>query len=720
MKKILLILGLMGSSCYAVNPIITYVRISTGATQGGGPNVQTATVANSLNLPFVGNGVQCLRSVNGAIAGTGLDCGQGGVSGGSNTIVASPQYQVPFYSVAGTSNVISGASGFNWYGSSVSVPSLVATAQTLSPQYFVGSSTTSGVMESINGGIGLASNLDIYLEPPVGLSAVITQGSKLAFITPNGAGRTYISPQNLSGGIGALTFNLPTSSGTTGQFLSTDGNGTMSWQTVTSSGGSGGSSIYPATATPTFPFGANATSITTPQVTTAGTFIQTFGGGLGSSSLVFKSASTAFDAYDQITDAGPLQLRSTNGSISSRFGEGAQFQGVGSSGWTIENFSNASNPTGLSIENDNNDTTARFINFKSIEGLDALGGNIYYTPSSSLFQSDRSWAFSFGVSASTFNATAFNASQTSFTVTGSGGFGIISSSAGQFGFNEGPSSTFNTFGSNLDAMYANSSSHTLVMNNNSRGEYVVAGTSTTDVVGNTPVWCGLGALCDSGLQPNRSSITASPQYQVPYYNSAGSSQTVVGAVNLTNTGSTVTLTSVHIFSITNVSTMTLSGAYFDVRGSTFVADVITTTSGILGITSASNANSGIVGEYLSSTTVAASLFPGTGNFGDLVSMTLTAGDWDVSGILSSQANGATVTTMSVGISSTTGNSSAGLNEGDSLVKALGPTAATDTNAVVPSYRVNVSASTIYYLKISGGFSIATPKAVGRLSARRIR
>lgn len=144
------------------------------------------------------------------------------------------------------------------------------------------------------------------------------------------------------------------------------------------------------------------------------------------------------------------------------------------------------------------------------------------------------------------------------------------------------------------------------------------------------------------------------------------------------------------------------------------------SSGILGATDGSTANSGIVGQYISTSAIVAVPFPGTGNFGDLVSATIPAGDWDISAVLGSQANSATVTTMAIGISSTTGNSSAGLVEGDSYLKGLGPTTATDTALTIPSFRVSLSTAKTYYLKYSGGFSIATPNAVGRMSARRIR
>ena len=141
---------------------------------------------------------------------------------------------------------------------------------------------------------------------------------------------------------------------------------------------------------------------------------------------------------------------------------------------------------------------------------------------------------------------------------------------------------------------------------------------------------------------------------------------------------------------------------FDTSGNSIILGSATIPSGIVGTISGTNAASGIVGEYISSSAVSGAAFPGTGNFGDLVSISLTAGDWDISAVLGSQANSATVTTMSVGISSTTGNSTAGLIEGDSLIKALGPTAATDTFAAIPSFRVSLSSTKTYLPEILGG------------------
>lgn len=192
-----------------------------------------------------------------------------------------------------------------------------------------------------------------------------------------------------------------------------------------------------------------------------------------------------------------------------------------------------------------------------------------------------------------------------------------------------------------------------------------------------------------------------------------------GYSNFKNNGSTITESGVYTITESNVSGITGAGITFNYLSSTMTISSATILN-LAGTVLGDNAAAGMVGEYISSVPVTALSFPTSGNYGDLAAISLTAGDWDVSAVLASQANSATVTTMSVGISSNTGNSSANLNEGDTLLKGLGPTAATDTSAAIPSVRLSLTATTTYYLKFAAGFSVAVPKALGRISARRIR
>jgi hypothetical protein len=73
-------------------------------------------------LSSITGSTQCLQ-VNSAgnVGGTGSTCGGGG---GSGTINSAPQYQIPYYSSAGTSAVLSGASGFTIQSGIMSVSAL--------------------------------------------------------------------------------------------------------------------------------------------------------------------------------------------------------------------------------------------------------------------------------------------------------------------------------------------------------------------------------------------------------------------------------------------------------------------------------------------------------------------------------------------------------------------------------------------------------------------
>lgn len=133
------------------------------------------------------------------------------------------------------------------------------------------------------------------------------------------------------------------------------------------------------------------------------------------------------------------------------------------------------------------------------------------------------------------------------------------------------------------------------------------------------------------------------------------------------------------------------------------------------------AAAGYIGEYIESVITSDTNFPATGEYGDLTSISLTAGDWDVWTSGTSKANGATVVHIRFGISATSGNSAIGLVSGDNLIfTSAVPTAATDSGMQVPPYRVSLSGTTTYYLKFLGEFSAATPQAIGKIAARRVR
>lgn len=169
-------------------------------------------------------------------------------------------------------------------------------------------------------------------------------------------------------------------------------------------------------------------------------------------------------------------------------------------------------------------------------------------------------------------------------------------------------------------------------------------------------------------------------------------------------------------------------AYYSATGSTIAGSGALTvgSSGSNGIIQGTNTNdnaaTGKVGEYVSST-VGTSNAPSSGNFGDLTSISLTAGDWDVSGVVYWTINGATWSTGEMGISSTSGNSVTGLIFGHTrtrLIFSSTGSAITTIPLALPTVRFSLSTTTTIYLKYSAAFSVGTPQAEGRISARRIR
>jgi hypothetical protein len=138
-------------------------------------------------------------------------------------------------------------------------------------------------------------------------------------------------------------------------------------------------------------------------------------------------------------------------------------------------------------------------------------------------------------------------------------------------------------------------------------------------------------------------------------------------------------------------------------------------------TDASNASAGYNGEvFRSQVSVGSAITLTTAQWNDVTSIALTKGDWDVDGIV--MLNGTlTGTNFNMGISSTSGNSTTGLTQGDNYVSTPAvSTVGSDMTLTIPGFRINISSDTTYYLKVMASFTVGTAKAYGRISARRMR
>lgn len=145
-----------------------------------------------------------------------------------------------------------------------------------------------------------------------------------------------------------------------------------------------------------------------------------------------------------------------------------------------------------------------------------------------------------------------------------------------------------------------------------------------------------------------------------------------------------------------------------------------TTNGIVGTTTNDAAAAGEVGEVITSA-VSATNFTTSGQYGDLTSISLTAGDWDtwVTGTITN--NGATSTQFIIGTSVNSGNSGTGLTDGVSDVSINNMLSSTQgIGAAVGPVRRQLTTTTPVYLKYYCSYTGGPPQLAAQIYARRIR
>lgn len=155
-------------------------------------------------------------------------------------------------------------------------------------------------------------------------------------------------------------------------------------------------------------------------------------------------------------------------------------------------------------------------------------------------------------------------------------------------------------------------------------------------------------------------------------------------------------------------------------GDVLRADAGTACVAIKGTNTNDSAPTGWIGEAIRSAQSTPQSSPGTGQFYDVTSISLTAGDWDVSGLVNFTLNGATQTVALMAITTTAGNSVTGQVDGDNRTAVAVPVTNNDRSGVIPCWRLTLTATTTVYLKARMDFSAGTPQAFGRISARRVR
>ena len=149
-----------------------------------------------------------------------------------------------------------------------------------------------------------------------------------------------------------------------------------------------------------------------------------------------------------------------------------------------------------------------------------------------------------------------------------------------------------------------------------------------------------------------------------------------------------------------------------------ILGAVTLPSGVVGVIDGSNAAAGIVGEAIDFSYSPVALTSGVVLL--LGTITLTAGDWDVSGYGGFDFAATTsVTVMRIGLSSfSTGFGMHGYNS--DVRTAVVPGTAVSINSAFCTTRISSNASTTIYLIAQATFTISTATASGWFHARRVR
>ena len=207
--------------------------------------------------------------------------------------------------------------------------------------------------------------------------------------------------------------------------------------------------------------------------------------------------------------------------------------------------------------------------------------------------------------------------------------------------------------------------------------------------------------------------------------------------SLGSTGARVTKGWLTDLEITNAPTLngtaaTGSGGLARATSPTFVTPILgagsatsltfTSTAGIIGTTTNDNAAAGSVGEFISSSVAAGSAVSLTTlTPANVTSISLTAGDWDLSGCAFFTAGATTATTTIIGaINTTSATLPTSATNGYTIWQG-----ATVSGNILPSlslwsFRLSLSGTTTVYLVAYGAFVTSTLAAYGFIGARRRR
>ena len=254
------------------------------------------------------------------------------------------------------------------------------------------------------------------------------------------------------------------------------------------------------------------------------------------------------------------------------------------------------------------------------------------------------------------------------------------------------------------------------------------GTDLTSTVANGTTTPVITLNVPTASASNRGALSAADW--TTFNNKGSGSVTSVGGTGTVN-GITLTGTVTSSGNLTLGGTLDLSSPPA-IGGTTAASGKFTTvsasdtitpnqTKGIVGTTTNNDAQAGSVGEYVSSTVLYASAVSLTNNTAaNVTSISLTAGDWDVTGSIAFDSAATTTVAYLSGSANTTSATFGGLGKEVKVSYQPNTILQTDPFYTLPIQRLSLTSTTTVYLVALAGFSVNTLVGYGMIRARRIR
>lgn len=140
---------------------------------------------------------------------------------------------------------------------------------------------------------------------------------------------------------------------------------------------------------------------------------------------------------------------------------------------------------------------------------------------------------------------------------------------------------------------------------------------------------------------------------------------------------------------------------------------------VAGTVAGDNATAGRLGEAARSMVGYANL-PASSTYGNMTSISLTAGDWAVTGKVSIFNGGTVASGVQSAVSLFSGNTTTDHVDGDNVGRAPNIENNLSGDMEIVDYRVNITSTTTVYLKVRATYGGTAPQATGRITARRKR